>query len=200
MRKILPALFSGALSTLFLIAQVEASPVVVNGFNPSNPYYPEEYYSYHVATGVDVANAMIELEDGSQWKAADADCVQLLSWRQGDITIITPNHSFGGSDYTFYITNQANESYVRVNLINGPLVGSANTMLITGMDANSNSKRAIYLNNGTNWKIDSCDFRTIDSWNVHDPVIVGRNDAWFTNHGTILINVLTNTYVRAKKI
>lgn len=185
-----------ALSSLFLIANttVQAFDVI----DPTLPYYPEEYYSYHVADKIFFAECMIEIDDGSQWRVADADRAQLISWRANDYLVITPNHY--RTDHAFYMTNQVNGSYVRVNLVNGPKIGGHRTMLISGLDAGGRLKRAVHLNNGTSWAIDDADLYIIDNWHIADPIIIGRNDSWFTYNHSLLINVLTNTYVRARKI
>jgi hypothetical protein len=166
-----------------------------------NASYHEEFYCYHIAAKIDCHKNWVDLEDGSRWEVAEADRMQLMSWRQGDqadYIVITRNRYY--SDFTFYITNQANGSYVRANLVKGPLVGGAYTLLISGMDANTHFRRSIYLSNGTSWAVSASDFREINNWQVEDPIIIGRNDDWFTSNSTLLINVLRNTVVRARKI
>lgn len=196
-KRYLSATLLCALGSL-LLSIPEAKAQGPDAFNPMLPYYPEEYYSFHLASGLFFAEGLIELDDGSQWKIADSERAQMLSWRANDFVVITANHYF--SDYTYYITNQVNGTYVHANLVNGPTIGGSRTMLISGLDANSRNKRAVYLNNGTSWAIDPSDLQMIENWQIGDPIIVGRNDSWFSYSSSLLINVLTNTFVRARKI
>lgn len=187
-----------AFSSLFLTAtMLQANPPLP--FNTMQAHFPETYYHFHAACVINFPEAKIDLEDGSQWKISDDDRTALLAWRTFDHVVITPNRGFN-NDCSYYLTNQVNGSYVRGNLIRGPAVGGERTMQITGLDANSRYKRAIYLNNGTSWRVDDSDLFIIDNWHIGDPIIIGRNDAWFTSSGTFLINVTTNTYVRVRKI
>jgi hypothetical protein len=165
---------------------------------PLHATYAEELYCYNVIVKIDVQNGFIYLQNGSNWHVADPDSVELLSWRVNDYSVITPNHY--SSDYAFYITNQSNGSYVRVNVVDGPRIGGLYTTLIAGMDLSTNFRRSVYLNNNSYWSIDSSDFTITDNWQVGDPIIMGRNDQWFTSYATILINITTNTWVRARKL
>jgi hypothetical protein len=153
---------------------------------------------YHIVGNVFPVDGMVQIEDESQWLVSESDMRELLSWRQGDFVVITPNRSWWSNDYNYCMTNQATRTYVRVNLINGPRHASAHH--ITGMDLNSAYKRSIFVDGKLYWAISEEDFDTVDGWEVGDTIIVGTNDAWFTNYDTILIDVETNTYAKARRM
>lgn len=199
MKKAISKVLMCALSSLFLgVASVEAANAPVC-FNPMLPNYPEEYYWYHNLSWIHFNDAVVEIQDGSHWKVAYEDRAQLMSWRLQDAIVITRNHR-SASEYAYYLTNQSNGSYVRVNLIKGPTVNGAYTLLIEGMNVNSPQSRSINLTNTTCWAIDPDDSYKIGNWQVNDPVIIGRNDSWFASYPSLLIDVSTNIWVRAKKI
>jgi hypothetical protein len=143
---------------------------------------------------MDYDRNILELEDGSQWKVADGDYLELLSWGNGDIVEISP-HYFSSS-YSYYITNRDTGSYVRGNLVNAPLRESPYAVTITG----TKYRHFFSLSNGSSWKISSSDLYLVHNWYVDDLVIIGNNSEWFSSYTHILINIHTNTFVRVQKI
>lgn len=195
--KVLASALASLLVSFVATPAVEAGSDVVF-FNPMQSNLPEEYYWYHPVYNIQFNDSIVEMQDGSQWKVAEDDRAQMMSWRIYDNVIITVNGRH--DNYAYYLTNQSNGTYVRVNLIRGPAVNGAYTLLIKGMNANNYYSRSLTLTNDTSWGICSDDFYQIDSWELKDPIIVGRNDAWFTSYPTLLINVPCNTSMRVKKL
>ena len=172
--------------------QAEAYP----RYTYSAPFYRNT--SDHLFAEVNYADSLVMLEDGSQWRVAGEDYLTLISWRLHDPAYITPNYYY--SDFKFYITNQADGSYVLANLVNAPIRGAPYTFSITGMDLQSYGKKGIHLSNGTFWSVSDLDAHILQNWVIDDLVIIGRNSEWFTSNRNILINVSTNNFVRARRI
>ncbi len=186
--------------TCLLSSAILATAALDTHFSsPLHASYAEELYCYNLIVKIDMHNGYLYLQNGSRWKIADTDSIELVSWRVNDYSVISPNH-FYADDYAFYITNQSNGSYVRANVVEGPRIGGLYTILISGMDVNSNFRRSVYLNNNSYWSVDERDFSITDTWQIGDPIIMGRNDQWFTSYATLLINIATNTSVRARKL
>lgn len=166
---------------------------------PSFRYHSRESSCiYHLAADINPFENLLTLEDGSQWKIASYDYFELLSWRLRDHLVITPNNYF--SDFTYYITNQETGSYVRANLVNSPIRGGPYTVMISGLDQNTDFKGCIYLNNNTFWSVSQNDLPLIRNWEVDDLVIMGKNNEWFSSNTHIIINIHTNTFVRVRKL
>lgn len=160
----------------------------------TNSFFPCRHCDQHWALGIDHDCNILELEDGSQWKIAEADSEELISWGHGDYVQISP-HYFSSS-HEYYITNQDNESYVRANLVNAPHRDSPYAVTITG----TSYRQSFYLSNGSCWKISSSDFLVVRNWCIDDLVIIGTNNEWFSSYTHILINIHTNTFVRVQRI
>lgn len=165
-----------------------------SSFFSVNRLFPCIHCDLHWAAGMDYDRNILELEDGSQWKVADGDYLELLSWGNGDIVEISP-HYFSSS-YSYYITNRDTGSYVRGNLVNAPLRESPYAVTITG----TKYRHFFSLSNGSSWKISSSDLYLVHNWYVDDLVIIGNNSEWFSSYTHILINIHTNTFVRVQKI
>jgi hypothetical protein len=153
----------------------------------------------HIASNQE-GPSLLTLEDGSQWKVADAEqgTLNRWFWYYNSVPVtITPNYS-PNTSYGYYLSYQG--SYVRANLVASPLLDSPYTVTITGFDKNLPGKKAIYLSNGTYWSVAYSDWDRIKNWYVNDLVIIGKNSEWFTANTHILINIHTNTFVRVQKL
>ena len=159
-------------------------------------YLPKlDRFVYHTI-GRFLSDTVVELEDGSQWKASFNDSYQLSTWRAHDWIMITPKH-WGKNEYSYYLNNYTAGSYVEVNLVLGPLVGGVYTNTICGMDLNYGK---IYLSNGTYWQVAQGDLESISDWTIGHSIIFGSNDSWFSSYRALLINVNLNESIFAKEI
>jgi hypothetical protein len=154
--------------------------------------------SKQVFSGVNPNERYVQLGDESRWKIPEEDLYVLRRWAPGQFVVITPDSGWF-SDYNYHLTNQSRGEYVRANLLRGPTHTSGFSHHISGMDQN-NKKKSIMLDKKTCWSISEEHFHVIKGWEVGDAIIVGVNNAWFTNYDTILINVETNTFAKARRI
>jgi len=154
---------------------------------------------YHFVAALNPHDRYIQLEDESRWKIPESDVYSLHRWSVGQFVIVTPNCRWF-SDYNYYLTNQTNGAYVSANLLRGPLHTSPYAHHISGMDQNTRGKKAIMLDGKTCWNISDEFHYVVDGWQVDDMVIIGTNDAWFTHFDTILINVETNSFAKARRM
>ena len=155
----------------------------------------------HLAADICHGSCVLTLEDFSEWKVSEHDQSELFSWYARDAVIpvvITPNYF--STRYSYYLTNQNTGSYVKANLVGAPLRNSEEAITITGFDRYGHEKSSIYLSNGTFWLVSSCDLSLTKNWYVDDLVIIGKNSEWFSFNTHILINIHTNTYVRAQRL
>jgi hypothetical protein len=185
-------------SSLFLLT----SSVAANDGTHTLPvqYVTDVPLFYHLATNIFPNERIVQLEDESRWKVAESDMRDLVfSWREGDFMVVTRNRQWF-TDYTYCLTNQANRTSVRANLISGPLHSSPYTHHITGMDQNTPSKKVFYLDGLTSWSISSDDFRIADDWQINDTIIILSNDSWFTSYDVVLLCVETNTSAKARRM
>lgn len=149
--------------------------------------------------------AIIQLDDGSQWVHDRADAYILRNWKIGDNIVITPKQQYVvGSNYQYMITNTALGESINVNLFLGPRSFGQRTFWVTGIDKNLGK---IYVLNGigerTVWEISNSDMYLVKDWKVNDTIVIGENDSWlwyFSSYNQIIINVNMNHYVRAKNI
>lgn len=155
--------------------------------------------SYHMVAGVDPDARYIQIEDQSQWKISESDVYTAMTWSPGQFVLITPNRRWF-SEYDYFLTNQVTGTYVSANLLRGPLHDSPYAHHISGTDCNKRGKKVIMLDNKTYWSVSSDDHYVVDGWEINDMVIIGTNDTWFTSYDTILIDVETNTHVKARRM
>lgn len=156
----------------------------------------QTYKFYHTINAIINYGDSVELIDGSNWKVSPADVYVAHSWGSGEAIVVTPNHSWF-SHYGYRLTNQTGihrgES-VQVNLFLGPLSFGPHTHWIVALDKFSGH---VFLEDGSSWKIAFEDRHLFDEYAINDFVIIGHNDAWFTAHDHILINVNMNNHIRA---
>lgn len=206
----------------FTLALVTGSFLRANEFYPSHVEVGSKRFEEHTMIDVLLGGELVELEDGSQWKIPEDRAHKTWFWRAGDPIAITPTWKWFSS-YTYCITNKANGEYVEANLFRGPVTYGPSSHWLIGKDIHSkeewynqpvydeNSNIAytypvyqtvysyfLFLEDGSLWKIWSGDSDKFAQWLEKDTIIVGTNDSWWTgNFENILINVNTNTYVRA---
>ena len=135
----------------------------------------------------------IMLEDGSLWLVKPSDREKLFFWNFTDFIIISQNHCWI-STYNYLLTNQTLNEQVAVNLSMGPIINGPYTHYVAGIDLNNGY---LLLDDGTRWKVSSYDLSSLWDWYPSDPVIIGVNNAWFSECSYILINVSLNKYIRA---
>ncbi len=136
-----------------------------------------------------------EIEDGSRWEIPYSDQHILYSWNRDDILVITPNSSWF-SAYDYYITNSTKNTYVKANLLDGPIAFGPYSHWVVDIDYLGGH---IYLENQMVWCIDPKDAYFLEDWSINDHIIIGSNDSYFSKYNSILINVDMDDYLRAKQ-
>ncbi len=169
--------------------------------NFTTVFYP--VYS-HTITSFKIDGSQVVIEDSSVWKIAPNQKSTILSWETSNNNLspvniyITQNTNwFFYSDYKYKIVNADTGAFVYANLYLGPLLDNQDANIVVGIDQ---YRGIVELNNGTVWKVDSFDLGTFRKWLLKDHIIIGKNSSWFTDKEMILINVETNSYVRANII
>lgn len=154
-------------------------------------YYPIDW---HWVNNILEAGALVEFEDGSQWRILGGDVFKTRGWRASDALILTPNTGCFASS-SFYITNKATGAYVKADIYNGPLVSGPYTHYVSSVDTFNGH---VILENGITFCISGKDTYLLNDWALGDPIILGVNDGWFTTYKSFILNVRTLNYVRAK--
>lgn len=166
------------------------------------PHFTLAAYAYpvncHWLTSIADSNHTIEIEDGSHWEISPSDMYTVMrNWRREDSLVITPNYSWlGFNSYDYYITNKNSNTYVKANLVIGPLDHGPYSHWITGIDYVGGH---VYLENQMIWCVDPEQKRVIMQWSIDDHIILGVYDSWFSNYDHILINVNWDNHVRVKQ-
>jgi hypothetical protein len=144
----------------------------------------------------------VQIEDGSTWEITASDYSTINSWRTDDPLFITPNNSwFGFSSYRYYISNRVTNTYVKANLVDGPVAFGPYSNWVTGIDF---VQKQVFLQNQTVWTIDPQDMyiladrRNNTEWAPNDHIIVILHDNRYSPYDHILINVNMNNQVRAR--
>jgi len=165
------------------------------------PFYsqnlPPVYYpiQYHMLSSVSAMGNEIEIEDGSVWRISPDQSDSILTWKQDDPIIITQNRNwFSHTSFAFLIVNEANKQSVYANLHLGPYVESPHTHHVIAID---HSHGHIVLENQSIWNISSYDSNIFEEWHLYDAIILGTNSSWTSSKQLLLINVNTNSFVRA---
>jgi|GEM_PF-4213367 hypothetical protein len=162
----------------------------------------------HYIVGIN-SEGIIELEDGSQFTAAEGYAYVLYYWDPKDKIIMTPNNDlFASSQY--HMTNLTKNESVRVDISRGSNLENAYTYRLIAVN---HKKEEITLSNLSGvkscWKIHHDDFQDLlEHWKIGNSVIVGKNSdgwasRWFSNDPHILICYYAtnfNLYVRATQI
>lgn len=186
-KSLLKPLFQMGTALFFMAATPQVEALV---------YVP---YDSHLAADIYPESCLLTFEDGSEWKVSDFDQGELFSWYvQGTVVPVEVTPNYFSTRYTYYLTNQSTGSYVRANLVGAPFRDSPYALTITGLDLYN--RGAVYLSNGTFWHISSFDVDAIRNWYMDDLVILGKNTEWFSFNTHILINIHTNTFVRAQRL
>jgi hypothetical protein len=155
----------------------------------------------HFAADTCRGSCVLTLEDFSEWKVSSKDQNTLFSWySQNAVVPITISPNYFSCRYSYYLTNQNTGSYVRANLVGAPLRDSEQAVTINGFDRYGHEKSSIYLSNGTYWLVSKADMSLTKNWFIDDLIIIGNNSDWLSYNTHILINIHTNTYVRAQRL
>ncbi len=155
---------------------------------------------------------IIELEDGSRVTVASSDMYKLWKWFPSDIIRLEPTFKDVGP--RFLLINERiiaevnslwtpSEAVLGVDFVRGPLHAGSFTHHITGLDVNMPGRKAVYLDNCSLWEIDERDHSIVMSWKIGHTVILGTNPVFWGSwrpSNTILIDVESNTYVRARQL
>lgn len=170
--------------------------------SPLNEALPECRLAYaylpvdsHWYTNVATNWGSFEIEDGSRWEISPSDQHILYNWRRDDILVITPNSSWF-SPYDYYVTNATNNTYVKANLLEGPIAFGPYSHWVVDIDYVGGH---IFLDNQMVWCIDPKDGYLLSEWSINDHVIFGANDSLFSKYNFILINVNMEEHLRAKQ-
>jgi hypothetical protein len=163
------------------------------------PQFIQAAYAFpincHWLTSIADSSRSLELEDGSHWEVSPSDAFTLRYWRREDSLVITPNYSWLSS-YDYYITNKSTNSYVKANLIVGPLQNGPYSHWIVDIDYYGGH---VYLENQMIWCVNVQDNYLLKDWAVNDHVIFGLYDSWFSPFDHILINVNMDNHLRVKQ-
>ena len=155
----------------------------------------------HFVAGVDLGSGILELEDGSQWQISRQNIRQLHGWSRECLEVpveITPNYC--SNSYTYCITHEDTGSCAKANLIKAPRRDNPYAVTILAIDKNRYNFGTIHLSNGTSWHVNFRELEGIRHWYLDDLIIIGKNTEWFSWNSHILINIHTNTFVRAQRL
>ncbi len=138
---------------------------------------------------------VIQIEDGSKWEIAPSDAYVTYSWRSDDAIFITPITSWFYS-YDYYITNRSNNTYVKANLLDGPIAFGSLSHWIVNVDAYQGH---VYLENQSVWCVDPSDVYLLRDWAPNDHIIMALHDSRFSSYDQVLINVNMDNQVHVKQ-
>jgi hypothetical protein len=149
---------------------------------------------------------LIRISDGSQWKINPEDLGKMYTWKAEQVVgIEVDNDSWSsamswGKTYIYRLVNVSNSSEVRVLPFKGPDVDGPYYQVI-GLQKPGLS---VSLNDGSTWSISPNDAALFQEWALGDGLILGSvKKGWFRccdKYDSILINVASNHYIRAKRI
>lgn len=144
----------------------------------------------------------IELHDGSHWSICPFDQNVAMQWRKkrkaDEIFLITVNHSpLTSSEYPFCLSKkqESGVSSMAVSLFLAPIPDGSFTHWVEKIDNN-----VVTLADGSSWKVNFVDALHLNLWKKADLVLIGVDDAWWTQTENILINVRLGVYARVNKI
>ncbi|MES2344867.1 MAG: hypothetical protein V4494_02885 [Chlamydiota bacterium] len=161
---------------------------------------------------------LIRLEDGSEWRAATPnEAFIAYSWQPtvrdlygviqklGDRITITPNKGIftSSSYYPFYLNNQNDGSYIRVEPVASPIHFGANSFWVFNKNMNLGY---VYLASGGSedlipWEISSSYYHLLKDWEPNDHIVVGVYDSFISflsSYNYILINFNKAHFVQAR--
>lgn len=160
---------------------------------------------------------IVRLEDGSEWRAATPNEAYIAhSWRpvilnafgeidRGDRLVLSPNNGLftEANYYPFYITNQEDGTYIRVEPVASPIQYGKNSFWVF----NTNKQLGhVYLVSGQGgdlitWEISSSYSHTVRDWEPNDHIVIGVNEgifSFFNSYNYILINFNKASFVQAR--
>lgn len=160
--------------------------------SPLGFYPPATHFIAEISPYTDT----IRLEDGSLWRTNSSHRDELLRWAANDMIVISQNTSWFSS-FRFRLTNRTTQSYVHAEISLGPVLGGAYTHKAIAVDPYNGQ---IILQNGSRWEIAYADSATFSKWLINDTIMIGMNRSWFSTGDFILIDVESNSFVRANLI
>jgi hypothetical protein len=181
------------------LAETESQFMLAPRENMARPQFSLTSFAlpidYHLLMSASDNLRSLEMEDGSHWEVSAFDSFILRNWGREDTLVVTPNYNWFGS-YNYYITNKSRNTYVKANLVVGPLAFGPFSHWVVEID---NFNGHIFLENQMVWCVNPQDSYALKDWAVNDHVIIGLCDTWFSSFDHILINVNVNDHVRAKQ-
>jgi hypothetical protein len=156
--------------------------------------------SCHWLTWKSVDLRHIKIEDGSAWAIAPNDFYIVNGWRFDDPLFITPISNWFISEQ-YYIMNRSNNTYVKANLVDGPITFGPYSHWIQSVDP---IEGHVILENQSIWCIDPQDIyilsdrRNSNEWAPNDHIIIVLHDSRFSDYDHVLINVNMDNRVRAR--
>jgi len=163
-------------------------------YNDSPPFYCPP--PCHWMCALSALGDSMMIEDGSIWQLGSYDRDLIRYWFINDPLVITQNGDWFSS-YDYRIINRNTGSSVAVNLLQGPVLDDPHSRQIAAIDLQAGI--VILSPDDLHWSISSRDRYQLDKWVPGDYVIVGINTGWDSSFANILINVATNSFVRAKQ-
>lgn len=141
----------------------------------------------------------VKIEDGSTWEIASGDLAIVNRWRDDDAIFITPITSWFVSQQ-YYMMNRTNNTYVKANLVDGPVAFGPYSHWVTHVDSVEGN---VYLENNSVWCVDPNDLyilsgRNNSQWALNDHIIVILHDNKYSAYDHLLINVNLNCKVHAR--
>jgi len=122
------------------------------------------------------------------------DLDKLPNWKANEFILVTQNRNWF-SRYLYRIINHSRQESVEVYLHEKPEIDGEHSHSIFAMNFD---KGKVVLNNTTVWELYQTDYYTYRNWAINDLIIIGINTGWGSEYTHILINVDTDSWVRAK--
>lgn len=160
--------------------------------SPLGFYPPATRYIAEISPYTDT----IRLDDGSLWRTNPSNRSDLFRWAVNDMVVISQNTSWFSS-FRFRLTNRTAQSYAQAELSLGPILGGALTHRAIAVDPFNGQ---IILENGSRWEIAYADNSVFSQWLINDTIMIGMNRSWFSSGDFILIDVESNSFVRANLV
>lgn len=155
--------------------------------------------AFHNPVSVTLLGDSVMLEDGSTWSVSVEDWYKALNWYTTDLVVLSP-HEWSTYLHPYRMTNQNTGESIQVSLTLGPIYAGLYTYWITSTSYWFSN--AATLNDGSTWTMDDYDsnYNNVSrTWMPNDTIIIGVNDGLYASiYPNILINVNTNTWVRAR--
>lgn len=134
------------------------------------------------------------LDDCSVWRVNPTDLNKFPNWKAGDFLLITQNRNWF-SHYNYRIINHSRQESMEAYLHEKPDINGKHSHSIFAM--NFDNGKLVFKNNSV-WELCQSDYSTYRNWAINDLIIVGINTGWQSDYTHILINIDTDSWVRAK--